>query len=220
MVGFNRRFAPMTARLKEFLGATSEALALHYRINAGQIAADHWVNDREQGGGRILGEVCHFVDLLMFLAGSPIVEVDARPVGSSARYSGDNVLISLRFENGSEGTISYLANGDRAFSKERIEVFGGGSAAVLEDFRHLELVRNGKKESQHSRWTQDKGHRGEWEAFAKSVQTNSAAPISFEDIVCSTLATLSIEQSLATGKRIAVDAPSFLKENRPISNLS
>ncbi len=174
MVGFNRRFAPMAARMKSFLAPISEPLALHYRINAGYLPPDHWVNDREQGGGRILGEVCHFVDLLMFFAGSPIVEVEARALGNSGRYSGDNVLVSLRFENGSEGTISYLANGDRAFSKERIEVFGGGSTAVLEDFRRLELVRNGRKETIHARWRQDKGHRGEWAAFVQSVQRQEA----------------------------------------------
>ncbi len=173
MVGFNRRFAPMTARMKSFLAPISEPLALQYRINAGHLPPDHWINDREQGGGRILGEVCHFVDLLMFLAASPIVEVEARPIGNSGRYSGDNVLISLHFGNGSEGTISYLANGDRSFSKERVEVFGGGSAAVLEDFRRLELVRNGRKETVQSRWRQDKGHRGEWDAFTQSVLLRS-----------------------------------------------
>lgn len=211
MVGFNRRFAPMSARMKSFLAPITEPLALHYRINAGYLPADHWVNDREQGGGRILGEVCHFVDLLMFLASSPIVEVEARAVGNSGRYSGDNVLVSLRFRNGSEGTISYLANGDRAFSKERIEVFGGGSTAVLEDFRRLELVRAGRKETIHSRWRQDKGHRGEWDAFAQCVLRQNEAPIRFEELVCSTLATLRIDESVATGKRLAVDSAAFLE---------
>jgi predicted dehydrogenase/threonine dehydrogenase-like Zn-dependent dehydrogenase len=210
MVGFNRRFAPMTVRLRSFLAPISEPLALHYRINAGHLPPDHWVNDREQGGGRILGEVCHFVDLLMFLAGSPVVEVEARPVGNSGGYSGDNVLVSLRFANGSEGSINYLANGDRAFSKERIEVFGGGSAAVLDDFRRLELVRDGRKEIIHSRWRQDKGHRGEWTAFAQAVHRREPAPIRFEDLVCTTLATLRIDESVATGKRLAVDGPAFL----------
>jgi len=213
MVGFNRRFAPMTARLKSFLAPISEPLALHYRINAGHLPPDHWVNDPEQGGGRILGEVCHFVDLLMFLAASPVVEVEARAVGNSGRYSGDNVLIALRFGNGSEGTISYLANGDRAFSKERIEVFGGGSAAVLEDFRHLELVRNGRKENVHSRWRQDKGHRGEWAAFAQSVRRQAEAPIQFEELVCSSLATLRVDESVATGTRLAVNASAFVLRN-------
>ena len=210
MVGFNRRFAPMIVRMKSFLSPISEPLALHYRLNAGYLPADHWVNDREQGGGRILGEVCHFVDLLMFLAASSIVEVEARPLGNSGRYSGDNVLVSLRFENGSEGTISYLANGDRSFSKERIEVFGGGSAVVLEDFRNLELVRNGRKETIHSRWRQDKGHRGEWTAFVQAVQRKTEAPIAFEELVCSTLATLRVDESAATGKPLSVNVASFM----------
>jgi len=211
MVGFNRRFAPMAARMKSFLAPISEPLALHYRINAGYLPPNHWVNDREQGGGRILGEVCHFVDLLMFLAASPIVEVEARAVGNSGRYCGDNVLVSLRFANGSEGTISYLANGDRAFSKERIEVFGGGSTAVLEDFRRLELVRNGRKEILRSRWRQDKGHRGEWAAFVQAVQRQSQVPIPFEELVCSMLATLRLDESALTGKRLAVSGAAFLE---------
>lgn len=210
MVGFNRRFAPMTTRMKSFLALISEPLALHYRINAGFLPPDHWVNDREQGGGRILGEVCHFVDLLMFLAGSPVVEVEARTVGNTGRYSGDNVLVAMRFANGSEGRISYLANGDRSFSKERVEVFGGGAVAVLEDFRRLELVRDGRKETIHSRWRQDKGHRGEWAAFARLIQQGTTAPISFEDLVCSTLATLRVDESVATGKRLPVDVAAFL----------
>ena len=146
----------------------------------------------------------------MFLAASPITEVEGRALRNSGRYSGDNVLISIRFADGSEGTISYLANGDRAFSKERLEVFGGGAVAVLEDFRRLELVRDGNKQTVHSRWRQDKGHRGEWTAFAESVRKGRTAPISFEDLVCSTLATLRIEESVATGKRLAINTAAFI----------
>ena len=210
MVGYNRRFAPMAAQMKSFLAPISEPLALHYRVNAGYLPPDHWVNDREQGGGRILGEVCHFVDLLMFLAASPIVEVEGRALRNSSRYSGDNVVISVRFANGSEGTISYLANGDRGFSKERLEVFGGGTVAVLEDFRRLELMRDGHKRTTHSRWRQDKGHRSEWIAFAESVRKGQDAPISFDELVCSTLATLRIQESVATGKRFPVDTAAFI----------
>jgi predicted dehydrogenase/threonine dehydrogenase-like Zn-dependent dehydrogenase len=209
-VGFNRRFAPMIARMKAFLAPASEPLALTYRINAGLLAPDHWVNDPEQGGGRIRGEVCHFVDTLMFLAGSPIVEVDARALANSGRYSGDNVLVSLRFANGSEGTITYLASGDRSFSKERLEVFGAGSVAVLEDFRRLELARNGRKQTIRSRWRQDKGHRGEWAAFAASIRQFRDGAIPFEEIVCSTLAALRIHESVSTAKRQAVDAGAFI----------
>jgi predicted dehydrogenase/threonine dehydrogenase-like Zn-dependent dehydrogenase len=207
-VGFNRRFAPMTARLKSFLAVTSEPLCLNYRINAGSLPPDHWVNDPEQGGGRILGEVCHFVDLLMYLAGAPIVEVEAKALGNS--NSGDNVLVSLHFANGSQGTIGYLSNGDRSFPKERLEVFGGGAVAVLEDFRRLELVRHGHTRTIRSRWRQDKGHRAEWSAFVHAIRTGEAA-IAFDDLVCSSLSTLLIQESVATGKRISVDTSAFIE---------
>src|SRR5271166_5635899 len=220
MVGFNRRFAPMIARLKAFLAPISEPLALTYRINAGHLAPDHWINDPEQGGGRIRGEVCHFVDTLMFLAASPIIEVEARPLANAGRYSGDNVLASIRFANGSEGTITYLANGDRSFSKERLEVFGGGATAVLEDFRQLELIRNGRRETIHSRWRQNKGHAGEWAAFVCALRQGGEPAIRLEDLVCSTLATLRVEESLSTGKAVAVDASPFLDVDRQTSTLS
>ncbi|MFZ0806915.1 MAG: bi-domain-containing oxidoreductase, partial [Candidatus Sulfotelmatobacter sp.] len=219
MVGYNRRFAPMIVELKQFFAPVSEPLALHYRINAGSLPADHWVNDREQGGGRILGEVCHFVDLLMFLAGSPIVEIEARSIGNASRYSGDNVLASLAFANGSQGTISYLANGDRAFSKERIEVFGGGRAAVFEDFRRLELVRNGRKQTTHSRWRQDKGHNAEWAAFVQCVLGKRDAPISFDELISSSLATLRMNDAVASGQRLKVDSAEFIETARNATNL-
>ena len=155
-------------------------------------------------------EVCHFVDLLMSLAASPITEVEGRALRNSRRYSGDNVLISIRFANGSQGTISYLANGDKSFSKERLEVFGGGTVAVLEDFRRLELMREGSKRTIRCRWRQDKGHRDEWAAFIESVRQGRGAPISFEELVCSTLATLRIQESVATGKRLVVDTAAFI----------
>lgn len=215
MVGFNRRFAPMSVRMRSFLSDITEPLALHYRINAGHLPSDHWVNDREQGGGRILGEVCHFVDLLTFLANSQTIEVEGRALHNAGRYSGDNVLVSLRFVNGSEATISYLANGDRSFSKERIEVFGGGSTAVLDDFRRLDLIRNGRRETHHARWRQDKGHQAEWKAFAHSIQGKSETPIPFEQIVGSTLAPLRIDESVATRARLAVDVSRFLRETQP-----
>jgi predicted dehydrogenase/threonine dehydrogenase-like Zn-dependent dehydrogenase len=220
MVGFNRRFAPMIVRMKSFLASVFEPLSLHYRVNAGYLPPDHWVNNREQGGGRILGEVCHFVDLLMFLAGSPIAEVEARAVGDSGRYSGDNVLVSLRFANGSEGTISYLANGDRSFSKERIEVFGGGRTAVLENFRRLELFHDGRNQTIRSRWRQDKGHRAEWTAFEGSVQARGEMPIRLEDLVNSALATFGIEKSIATRERVEIDSAAFLDATQRPSTLN
>ncbi len=215
MVGFNRRFAPMAVRMKAFVEGIREPLALHYRINAGTIPRDHWVNDSEQGGGRILGEACHFIDFLAFLAGAAPVEAFTRSLPNTGEYSNDNVVISLQFANGSQGTITYVANGDRAYSKERVEVFGGKSVAMLEDFRFLELVQHGKKQVIRSRFRQDKGHRGEWQAFVNAVLNGGQSPIPFEDIVTNTLATFAAAASRSTGKAVPIDAHAFMTAARP-----
>ena len=216
MVGFNRRFAPMAARMKSFLKDIHEPLAMHYRVNAGYIDPDNWVNDPEQGGGRVLGEVCHFVDFLSFIAGCAPTQVYARSLANSGQYSGDNLVVSMDFANGSQGTITYVANGDKCFSKERVEIFGGGAVMVLEDFRRLELVRHGRKQVVRSRFRQDKGHRAEWEAFAAAIQAGGEAPIPFDQIVSSTLATLRIADSLATGQSLAVDTANLAGAPTPL----
>jgi predicted dehydrogenase/threonine dehydrogenase-like Zn-dependent dehydrogenase len=209
MVGFNRRFAPMAVQMKKFLLEVHEPLAIHYRVNAGYIPADHWVNDPEQGGGRILGEVCHFVDFLCFLAGECPIEVQAQTVGNPGQYSMDNVVASLMFANGTLGTISYLANGDKSASKERVEVFGGGSVAILEDFRRLELVRNGRKQITRQRWEQDKGHKAEMQAFVDALR-GKTPPIPFEQVVGATLATLRLQNSCQTGQPLMVELSEFV----------
>ncbi len=206
MVGFNRRFAPLTVRLKQFLDQVHEPLALHYRVNAGFLAVDHWLNDPQQGGGRIVGEVCHFVDLLHFLARSSVVEVETRSLANAGKYSNDNVLCSLRFANGTLATIHYLANGDKSFSKERIEVFGGGCTAVLEDFRRLELVRSGKRRVFRSMLHQDKGHRAEWEAFLHAIRSGRASPTPLQEIVHTMQTTFALENSRCSGQPVAVPA--------------
>jgi predicted dehydrogenase/threonine dehydrogenase-like Zn-dependent dehydrogenase len=210
LVGFNRRFPPMAVQLKQFVAAIHEPLAIHYRVNAGYIPADHWVNDPEQGGGRILGEVCHFVDFLCFLAGAYPIQVQAQAVGNAGQYSMDNVVATLKFANGTLGTISYLANGDKSASKERVEVFGGGSVAILEDFRRLELIRNGHKQITRARWRQDKGHKAEMQAFVDALLGKTPAPISFEQIVGSTLATLRLQNSCQTGQPLTVELSEFV----------
>jgi predicted dehydrogenase len=209
-VGFNRRFAPMAVQMKTFLAEIHEPLAIHYRVNAGYIPTDHWVNDPEQGGGRILGEVCHFVDFLCFLTGACPTEVQAQTVGNPGQYSMDNVVASLKFENGTLGTISYLANGDKSASKERVEVFGGGSVAILEDFRRLELVRNGRKQITRARWGQDKGHKAEMQAFVDALRGKTSAPVPLEQVVGSTLATLRLQSSCQTGQPLAIDLSAFV----------
>jgi predicted dehydrogenase/threonine dehydrogenase-like Zn-dependent dehydrogenase len=210
MVGFNRRFAPMAVQMKNFLAEIHEPLAIHYRVNAGYIPRDHWVNDPEQGGGRILGEVCHFVDFLCFLADACPTEVQAQTVGNPGQYSMDNVVASFRFPNGTLGTICYLANGDKSASKERIEVFGGGAVAILEDFRRLELVRNGRKQITRARWAQDKGHQAEMQIFVDALQCKTPPPIPLEHIVGSTLATLRLQNSCQTGQPLAVQLNEFV----------
>jgi predicted dehydrogenase/threonine dehydrogenase-like Zn-dependent dehydrogenase len=204
MVGFNRRFAPLALRLESFLRGVHEPLALHYRVNAGFIPGDHWLNDPEQGGGRIIGEVCHFVDFLTFLVGAAPIEIEARSLANPGRYSNDNVICSLHFPDGSEGTISYLANGDKSYSKERVEVFGGGAVAVLEDFRRLELVSRGRKQVFRSLLRQDKGHRGEWEAFVAALRTGADSPIPLAEIVTTMQTTFAVEESRSSGRPISV----------------
>ena len=210
MAGFNRRFAPMAVQLKNFLSEINEPLSMHYRVNAGFIPAEHWINDPEQGGGRILGEVCHFVDFLCFLAGACPIGVQAQSVGNPGQYSMDNIVAQLRFPNGTLGTITYVANGDKSISKERLEVFGGGSVAMLEDFRRLELVRNGRKRISRSRLEQDKGQKAEMRAFVEAVQGKIPPPISFEQIVASTLATLRLQNACQTGQPLAINLSEFV----------
>jgi|SRR5579872_1145442 len=203
MVGFNRRFAPMIQQARKFLAQADSPFTMHYRVNAGPVPADHWVNDPEQGGGRILGEMCHFVDLLSFICGSSPVAVRAKGSSSSA---GQDVTATIEFANGSTGTITYVCNGDRAFSKERIEVFRGGAVAALDDFRSLDLVRQGKKKTFHSRLRQDKGHKSEWRAFTDCIKSGGQAPIAFEEIVASTLSTIRIAESLRSGVEMQIRA--------------
>ena len=209
MVGFNRRFAPMARRMKDFLGQSSSPLIMHYRVNAGALPKDHWINDPEQGGGRIIGEVCHFVDFLSFLCGTMPVNLHATGFSSA---DDQNAVISLEFADGSLGTIHYACNGDRAFSKERVEAFGGGCVAVLDDFRRLDLTRHGKTKMLRSWLRQDKGHVAEWQAFAESIRNGSPAPIPFDDIAATTLATIRIAESLCSGRdeRVRLKSPEML----------
>jgi predicted dehydrogenase/threonine dehydrogenase-like Zn-dependent dehydrogenase len=210
MVGFNRRYAPMATQMKAFLSDVHEPLSMHYRVNAGYIPAHHWVNDPEQGGGRIVGEVCHFVDFLCFLAGEPPIQVQAEMLGNRGQYSADNMIATLKFADGTLGTITYMANGDRSASKERLEVFGGGSVAILEDFRRLELVRNGRKQIARNRWAQDKGHKHEMREFVSALQRKTPPRISPELIVASTLATLRLQNACQLGQALDVDVREFM----------
>jgi predicted dehydrogenase len=210
MVGYNRRFAPMVGRLRAFLSGVRDPLMLHYRINAGYIPASHWVQDADAGGGRILGEVCHFVDLVSFLSGSVPRRVHARSLPDGGRYVQDNVAATIEYENGALATINYAACGDKSVSKERLEVFGGGATCILDDYRQLTLARGNRSEVVKSRLRQDKGHRSEWAAFANSITRGEAPPIAFEEIVATSLTTFAIVESLRTGESVEIHLREFL----------
>jgi predicted dehydrogenase/threonine dehydrogenase-like Zn-dependent dehydrogenase len=204
MVGFNRRFAPLVVELKQRIGRVREPLMLHYRVNAGFIPKQHWTQDPEQGGGRLLGEGCHFIDLLIHLAACKPLKVTARSLPDAGRYQQDNLLITIEFENGSLGTVTYVANGNKSSGKEFLEIFGGGLSARLEDYRSLVINEGSKRLKQAARLRQDKGHRAEWKAVVAHLVHGNQPPISFEEIVASTRATLAAHLSLQQGEPVSV----------------
>jgi predicted dehydrogenase len=205
MVGFNRRFAPMAQRLKDHFQPVREPLAMHYKVNAGYLPLTHWLHDEREGGGRIIGEGCHFIDLLMYLCGSLPEKVAAFGLPDGGRYREDNVAIHLTFANGSIGTVEYLANGDKSFPKERVEVFGGGRVGILEDFRRLELLADGHRRNQRSWLRQDKGHRAEWAALVQALQSGGGPPIPYEQLASVTLATFAAVESLRRQETVPVE---------------
>ena len=201
-VGFNRRFAPLTGRLQEFLAARSEPLYMHYRINAGPIPLNHWTHDPVQGGGRIIGEGCHFVDFLVYLAGAAPLSVSASALPDQGRYHEDNVSMTFTFPDGSVGVVDYLANGDKSFPKERLEVFCGSRIAVLDDFRTLEMLHAGHRNVLKK--AQDKGWQAEWIAFTNAILTGGQPPIPSEQLFGVTKATFAAMQSLREGQSISI----------------
>jgi len=203
MVGFNRRFAPLMTELKEFFAPISEPLMILCRVNAGFVPRTHWVQDASQGG-RIVGEVCHYVDLAHHLVGFAIVKVAAETLPNGNHYCNDNVVVTLTFANGSVATVAYTATGDKSVPKERIEVFGGGTVGILDDFRSLVLTRSGRKRHIKSRFSQDKGHLGELQQFVSAVMNQGPPPIPVNEIFGSMLATLEIVNSLRSGVPIPI----------------
>jgi predicted dehydrogenase len=204
-VGFNRRFAPLALKLKEFVDERREPLAAHYRVNAGYLPQNHWLHDPEIGGGRIIGEACHFIDFLVYLVGTPPQRVSARGLPDAGRYFEDNVVLTFTFPDGSLGLVSYLANGDKTLPKERLEVYCGGSAAVLDDFRSLEMYRKGKRRSLRSPLVQDKGHRAEWQDFAAAIQNGGPAPIPYPHLFGVMRSAFAAVQALRSGDSVTIN---------------
>ena len=204
MTGFNRRFAPLAQELTKFLAGRQAPLFAHYRVNAGALPLTHWQHDPVQGGGRIVGEGCHFIDFLAFLAGGAPVSVSAHGLPDNGRCREDVVSMTFTFPDGSVGVVDYLANGDKAFSKERVEVFCAGKVAVLDDFRSLETVQNGRRKVQKSTMRQDKGHFNEWQAFVSAIQTGGPAPIPYEQMLGVTRASFAAIESLRTKGEVGI----------------
>jgi predicted dehydrogenase len=169
---------------------------MHYRVNAGYLPLEHWLHDDEQGGGRIIGEACHFIDFLTFVNGAAPVQVSALGLPDASRYREDNVIITLEFPDGSVGTVSYLAAGDRAFPKERVEIIGGGRVAVLD----------GKRKEHRARLRQDKGHRQEWEAFSEALEKGGPPPIPYEHLVGVSLTSIAAVEALRSRTHVKIES--------------
>jgi predicted dehydrogenase/threonine dehydrogenase-like Zn-dependent dehydrogenase len=179
MVGFNRRFAPQVQRIAKLLEGASGPKSFVMTVNAGAIPAEHWTQDPESGGGRIVGEGCHFIDLLRFLAGSPIRAIDVCTMDTPTR---DTVSIQMSFEDGSVGTVHYFANGPKAFPKERLEVFASGRVLQLDNFRKLRgFAWPGFRKM--NLWSQDKGQKACAKAFVDALAGRSGAPIPLEQVL-------------------------------------
>ena len=182
-VGFNRRFAPQVQRMKSLLDEMREPKSIIMTVNAGAIPRDHWVHDPLAGGGRVIGEGCHFIDLMRFLCGCPIVSVQATMMGgdSSTEIHDDKMSITLSFADGSFGTVHYLANGHRTVSKERLEVFCAGRVIQLDNFRRMSAV-GWKTFRRLNLWQQDKGHVDEVRSFLKAIESGGSPPIAIEEL--------------------------------------
>jgi predicted dehydrogenase/threonine dehydrogenase-like Zn-dependent dehydrogenase len=201
MVGFNRRFSPLAAKAKDFFAGRLAPLSFVYRVNAGRVPKGHWTQDPREGGGRIVGEVCHFIDLLQYWTETPPVSVFAEAIASENQeiVNDDSVLITVRFADGSNACIAYLAEGDKTLPKERVEIFAEGKVFVLDDFRNALLYRNGREEKLKM-GKQDKGQAGEAKAVCRMVLEGGPAPISLADLASTTRATFRILESLRSGQ--------------------
>ncbi|MDC4226708.1 MAG: Gfo/Idh/MocA family oxidoreductase [Candidatus Manganitrophus sp.] len=204
MVGFNRRFSPHMAQARALFQDRKNPLVMLYRVNAGAISPDHWVHDPEIGGGRILGEACHFIDCMQALCGSVPTSVHARRIDHhTSGITEDQSLLSFSFADGSIGTVIYAAGGDTALAKERFEAFGEGKAVIIDDFIKTESFSGGKG-NRFKTTKQDKGFQMEMTRFVEAIQGGTPA-MSFAEIQAVTKATLRAVESFRTGAVYALE---------------
>ena len=204
MVGFNRRFSRMASWLKGRFEGIAEPLSVNCVVNAGSMPLDSWINHPDEGGGRIIGEVCHFVDLVQYLTSSLPVRVYVESVGAGGGQADDSIVSTLTMANGSIASIAYLANGDKRHPRERIEVFGGGAVGTIDNFKAASFIRNGRRRRLRNRLSVDRGHREEILALMSSIRARGASSVAFDEYLSTTLTTYAMERSLKTGRPEAV----------------
>ncbi len=206
MVGFNRRFSPHTVKAKELLTERHEPLSMIMTVNAGPIPSDHWTQDPERGGGRIIGEGCHFIDLLSHVAGSPVTQVSAFALSSDEAARSDKMSINLKMAGGSVGAVHYLANGSKQYPKEQLEVFSEGRILAIDNFRTTKGYGfRGFKKFKTLR--QDKGHQREIAAFVDLVADGGEPLIPFDQLVNVTAASFAAVESAVKDRTVAVSQP-------------
>ncbi len=201
MIGFNRRFSPHAKKIKELLSGRGEPLAMNFTCNAGIIPPNVWVHDPEIGGGRIIGEACHFIDLLSYIAGSPILSVSAVQMGHGVAIKEDKMSIVLSFEDGSIGTVNYFGNGNKRYPKEFLEIFSDGRVLKLDNFRKL-YGYGFKGFKKFKTRTMDKGHQTQFNSFVDKVCEGGDPLITMDEMVNVTLASFAAVTSANEGRMI------------------
>ena len=199
-VGFNRRFSPYTMKLKELLGNVNSPINIIATMNAGFIPPNSWVHDLEIGGGRIIGEACHFIDLLIYLTGNKVIGISASALGKNSQENTDNVSVILKFENGSNGVINYFANGNKSYSKERIEVYSNSRTLILDNFR--ELKGYGFNGFNKMKGKLDKGHSNQFKLLLERLKNGGSPLINFEELVNVSKAAFAVLDSIRLKKWI------------------
>jgi len=202
-VGFNRRFAPLAKKMKKALGNDKTPINITATMNAGFIPADVWLHDMEVGGGRIIGEACHYIDLCTFLTQSKVVSVCMNSMGINPKENTDNASILLKYANGSNAVINYFSNGSKSYSKERVEVYSQERTLIMNNWRKLKLY--GFKSSSNMSSKQDKGHSNQFKELITQQQNGNQSIIPFEELINTTKASFAAVESLKQGKWISVD---------------
>jgi predicted dehydrogenase/threonine dehydrogenase-like Zn-dependent dehydrogenase len=203
MVGFNRRFSPFIKKTKELLGGSNNPINVIATMNAGHIPKEVWVHDLKVGGGRIIGEACHYIDLISFLTNSKIKKVSMSALGNSPEENTDNAVITLKYENGSLGVINYFSNGSKAYSKERIEVYSLDRTIVIDNFKKMKAW--GFKGFSSMKGRQDKGHKEQFRAYIEFLQKGGKPLIPFGELVNTSLSSFAAIESLMTAKVVEVE---------------